>query len=44
MAEMRNESLSTNTVIKLFIAWMWVGIPLAWGIYQTYLKSIPLFK
>ncbi|MGH9914643.1 MAG: MFS transporter small subunit [Pyrinomonadaceae bacterium] len=28
----------------LIIAWLWVGIPLVWGIYQTYQKSVPLFR
>ena len=44
MAEMKNEPVSSNTVILLVIAWLWVGIPLAWGIYQTYLKSVALFR
>jgi len=26
------------------IAWLYVGIPLAWGVTQTVLKSIALFK
>ena len=28
----------------LFIGWVWVGIPLSWGIYNTVQKSIPLFN
>lgn len=44
MAEMKNEPISSNTIILLAISWLWVGIPLAWGIYQTYLKSVALFR
>ena len=25
------------------VAWLFVGIPLAWGVYQTLLKSLALF-
>ena len=31
---------STGFVI---FSWLWVGIPLAWGVYQTILKSMALF-
>ena len=29
--------------IDLVIRWAWVGIPLAWGVWQTVLKSLALF-
>jgi len=29
--------------LQLAIAWAIVGVPLAWGVYQTVLKSVPLF-
>jgi len=32
---------STGFVI---FSWLWVGIPLAWGVYQTILKSMALFQ
>ncbi|HZS49169.1 MAG TPA: hypothetical protein VFC63_29140 [Blastocatellia bacterium] len=41
---MSKDRISGNTIIMLVIAWLWVGIPLVWGIYQTYLKSVALFK
>ena len=41
MAE-RNQS--TNNGLKLFIYWLVVGIPLAWGIWNTLLKLPALFK
>jgi hypothetical protein len=32
-----------GVVLRLIIAWTWVGAPLAWGVYETYLSSKPLF-
>ena len=29
---------------KLVMSWLWVGIPLAWGIFATVVKSLALFK
>ncbi len=29
--------------MKLVIAWLWVSIPLSWGVYQSVMKSLPLF-
>ena len=26
------------------LAWLFVGIPLAWGVSQTFLKALALFK
>jgi hypothetical protein len=34
---------SAGTGPLLVIAWLWVGIPLAWGVYTTIMKSLPLF-
>ncbi len=28
----------------LIFSWLWVGLPLAWGVYQTILKSMALFQ
>jgi len=30
--------------LKLALAWLIVGIPLAWGVYHSVRKSLPLFK
>jgi hypothetical protein len=38
----RNQS--TDNGLKLFIYWLVVGIPLAWGIWNTLLKLPALFK
>jgi hypothetical protein len=29
--------------IRLLIAWIWVTVPLGWGVYQSVNKSLPLF-
>jgi hypothetical protein len=26
------------------LAWLYVGVPLAWGVSQTFLKALALFK
>jgi len=26
------------------LAWLYVGIPLAWGVSQTFIKALSLFK
>jgi hypothetical protein len=28
----------------LFLAWIWVGVPLAWGVFQTAQKAGALFR
>jgi hypothetical protein len=30
--------------IALVIAWLWIAVPLGWGVYQSVQKSLPLFK
>lgn len=30
-------------LLKLTVAWLWVGLPLGWGLYQSVKKSLPLF-
>ena len=32
-----------GVAIRLVIAWTIVGLPLAWGIYRTYITAEPLF-
>ena len=42
---MRTEAADGHLMpIYLLIAWLWVGIPLGWGVYQTVKKSLPLFQ
>ena len=30
--------------IALAIAWIWIAVPLGWGVYQSVQKSLPLFS
>lgn len=30
--------------IVLILAWLWVGLPLAWGIFQSVLRTRALFQ
>jgi hypothetical protein len=30
--------------LKLLVAWSWVALPLAWGVWHSVLKSAPLFR
>ncbi len=34
---------STTSPLLILLAWLFVGIPLAWGVSQTLLKSLALF-
>lgn len=30
--------------LKIILAWLFVGLPLAWGVLQTVYKSMALFR
>jgi len=30
--------------IALAIVWIWIALPLGWGVYQSVQKSLPLFQ
>jgi len=32
-----------NSLFRLLFSWLWVCLPLGWGIWQTAIKSLPLF-
>jgi hypothetical protein len=34
----------TSSTASLAIAWLFVGIPLVWGVAQTFIKALALFK
>ena len=40
---MANETAANNTV-KLVLAWLLVGIPLAWGVIKTIQNALALFQ
>lgn len=33
-----------TTTLQLVLAWGFVGIPLAWGVFQTLLNAMKLFQ
>ncbi|MGH6984257.1 MAG: MFS transporter small subunit [Stellaceae bacterium] len=35
---------SSGNGLKLTLAWLFVGIPLAWGVIETLLHSLKLFE
>ena len=39
----RGEEKKTSPLL-LAAAWIVVALPLAWGVYQTAVKSLPLFR
>ncbi|HEY4438845.1 MAG TPA: hypothetical protein VGN14_00220 [Candidatus Elarobacter sp.] len=41
---MAQQSPPSSATMQVTLGWIWVGIPLAWGIYQTLLNVIKLFQ
>jgi hypothetical protein len=39
-----HEDVSDANKVKLVLAWSFVGIPLAWGIYKTLTNAVLLFQ
>jgi len=39
-----NATQDGGNALKLALAWIFVGIPLVWGIYQTLLNALKLFQ
>lgn len=37
-------TFSGSTVAKLALSWALVGIPLGWGVWQVFKKSLDLFR
>ena len=35
---------SSGLILRLVVAWAAVGIPLAWGVWQVFQKSLALFR
>jgi hypothetical protein len=40
----QNAVPTNNNTVLLIVSWLWVGIPLAWGLSQTIMKAAALFK
>ena len=36
--------MKKSSPLQIFNSWAIVGLPLAWGVYQTVLKSLPLLR
>ena len=37
-------SLSRSVIVKLALSWALVGVPLGWGVWQVFKKSLDLFR
>jgi hypothetical protein len=35
---------SKRQTLALVVGWLWVGVPLAWGVLQVIRKSLDLFR
>jgi hypothetical protein len=44
MANMDQSANSAGNAIKLLLAWGLVGIPLAWGVIETCVNALKLFR
>ncbi len=41
---MQRAPSGVTNLLKLVLAWAWVGIPGLWGVSQVAIKSLALFK
>jgi hypothetical protein len=41
---MESPTTSGSTILKLILAWGFVGIPLVWGVTETIFNAMALFK
>jgi len=39
-----DDRTGSGLVARLAVAWMLVGIPLAWGVWQVFKRSLDLFR
>lgn len=44
MAQPHNSATGSGNGWKLLLAWGFVGIPLTWGVVQTCINAMQLFK
>ena len=35
---------ASGKLLLLVISWSWVGVPLAWGVFETLQRSLALFR
>jgi hypothetical protein len=43
MAQNDHRNAKANATVKLALAWLAVGVPLAWGVVETLKKTMALF-
>ncbi len=43
MTKEKENEIKKTPVIYIILAWLFVSIPLMWGIYEVVLRSLPLF-
>ncbi|WP_426489625.1 MFS transporter small subunit [Hymenobacter sp. 102] len=39
-----SSEVASSSTGSLVLAWLVVGLPLAWGVSQTFIKALALFK
>ncbi|HEX5464404.1 MAG TPA: oxalate:formate antiporter [Burkholderiales bacterium] len=39
-----NEQSQASSPLLVLVFWLYVGIPLAWGVFSTFQKALALFK
>jgi hypothetical protein len=38
------DSRKRSSIVVILLAWLVVGVPFAWGVYNTLLSSVRLFR
>jgi hypothetical protein len=44
MPEIANRNVNRKTWGRLIVSWLWVGVPLVWGVWETLHTSLALFR
>jgi hypothetical protein len=44
MAQSTTQTSKAGNPLAVAVAWLLVGVPLAWGVSQTFIKSLALFR
>lgn len=39
-----NDDKGVGNVARLVVSWVWIGVPLVWGVWQTFVKALALFQ
>ena len=38
------QSRPLSALFQLILSWLWVGLPLGWGVYQAVVRTRALFR